>query len=73
MKIRVPSSLSSPTVNTESGFYCKTHGENAYYFLKVIIACFFSSISVSDRKGWRSKQNDLGHVYTLTSTVAARI
>lgn len=46
-----PVSLSSPTINTENGVYCRTLGENAYYFLRAIIAClvfFLSSASVSD-------------------------
>lgn len=37
-------SLSSPTINTENDFYCKTHRENAYYFLKAIIACVVFSL-----------------------------
>lgn len=43
-------SLSSPSINTENSFYCKTHTENAYYFFMAIIACvaFFFSVSLSN-------------------------
>lgn len=48
-------SLSSPTINTENGFYCKAQRENAYYFLKAIIACVvFSPLCLTKKASVQS-------------------
>lgn len=49
---RCCSRLCFPTINTENVLHCKTHREDAYYFLKAIIACvvFFLFCLMSDRK-----------------------
>lgn len=58
-------SLSSPAVNTENGFYCKTHTENAYYFLKAIIACVvFSLLSLSLTEKEKKKKTRVQSVAT---------
>lgn len=69
------SSLSPPTINTENGFYCKTHRENAYYFLKAIIACVvFSLLSLRlTVKASVQSVTTSAMFILLTLTVATRI